>query len=44
MAVLVVVGAEAATAAEGALLLRVQSRTRRPILVSPSGPARSPQV
>jgi hypothetical protein len=38
-----VVDAEA-TAAEGALLLRVQRRTRSPVLGPLSGPARSPQV
>jgi hypothetical protein len=32
------------TAAEGAVLIRVRSRTRRPVLGPLSGPARSPRV
>jgi hypothetical protein len=37
-------GVEAAAVAEGALLLRARSRTRRPVPGPPSGPARSPRV
>jgi hypothetical protein len=37
-----VVGVEAATAMEGALHLRVRSRTWRPVPGPPSGPAQSP--
>jgi hypothetical protein len=44
MAVPSATGVEAAAAAEGALLLRARSRTRRPIPGPPSGPARSPRV
>jgi hypothetical protein len=44
MAVPAAVSAEAALAVEGALLLRAQSRTRKPIPGPPSGPAQSPRV
>jgi hypothetical protein len=44
MVVPTVAGVEAAAAAEGALLLRARSRTRRHVPGPPSGPARSPQV
>jgi hypothetical protein len=40
----VAVGAEVAAAADGTLLLRAWSRTRRPGSGPPSGPARSPRV
>jgi hypothetical protein len=43
-AVPTVVGAEAAAAAEGSLLIRARSRTRRPVHGAPSGPARSHRV
>jgi hypothetical protein len=39
-----VVGAEAAAAEEGSLLLRAWSRTRRPITGPLSGPSQSPRV
>jgi hypothetical protein len=44
MVVPAVVGAEAVAAAEGTLHLRARSRTRWPVLGTPSGPARSPRV
>jgi hypothetical protein len=39
-----VVGTDVAVATEGALLLRVWSRTWRPVPRLSSGPARSPRV
>jgi hypothetical protein len=44
MAVPTAAGVEAVAAAEGALLLRAWSRTRRPVPGPSSGPARSPRV
>jgi hypothetical protein len=44
MAVPAMVGAEVAAAMEGVVHLRARSRTGRPVLGSPSGPARSPRV
>jgi hypothetical protein len=44
MAVPAMVGAEVAAAMEGVVHLRAQSRTGRPVLGPPSGPARPPRV
>jgi hypothetical protein len=44
MAVPTAVGTEAVAIVEGALHLRAQSRTQRPVLGPLSGPAQSPQV